>query len=176
MKAFVSVCLLGVMLLSACTGISVNEHKTDGWGLSQGIDGVTFKTVEVYKTNALGASYSFIIALQCDGNGKNCIRAQDTPHLTPGIVSSLIAPVIQAGAIVGGAALIGQGIRDSKSTTNVSNGSQAVANGGNNLAVSGSSANAAAKSNANASSYSKSGADVNVNTGAANGNGSITQY
>ena len=45
-------------------------------------------------------------------------------------VTGIATPVIQAGAIVGGAALIGNGIRHSGSTTNNSNGNTNTATGG----------------------------------------------
>ena len=57
----------------------------------------------------------------------NCV--EDAPllaiarnNVSTGYVAGIAGPVLQAGAIVGGAALIGNGIRQSGSTTNNSNG------------------------------------------------------
>ena len=140
------------MFLTACVGFSVDKHtvgEKTGWNLetTTELQGVMFKTVELYKFNLFGPSFTYHMLYQCDTQGNKCTEVVRTPVTTPGMVASLIAPAIQAGAIIGAAAIMADGIRDSRSTTNVSNGSSS--NSGS-LSLSNSKSSSNSNSNANA--------------------------
>ena len=101
-----AILLLVVSFLTACTGLSVDSYKND-----KDLPNVLFKTVEVYKHNALGPSFNYVMLFACEPlDPMKCNEVQRTPTVTPGIVSSIVAPVLQAGAIVGGAVFIGEGL------------------------------------------------------------------
>lgn len=172
--------VLGCFLLSACTGFSIENyavnHAEDTYQNVKGklvklpdtahtLPGVQFKTVELYKNNAFGPSYSYMLLFSCDAQGNNCAEVQRTPTTTPGYVSALIAPVIQAGAIVGGAALIGEGLKHSGSTVNNSN----AANTSGNTSTSTSTSTATATGNGGAGGAGGAGGSSGHNGN--NGNG-----
>jgi hypothetical protein len=90
------------------------------------MDGVSYKTIEVYKHNAFGPSFSYAMLFICDEDGKGCQEVQRTPNVTPGFIASLIEPVIQAGAILGGAALISDGLRQSGDHVSLNNSSSSM--------------------------------------------------
>ncbi len=157
--------VLAMFSLTACTGFSVENYavnKAQNYGdkaynASHILPGVQFKTVELYKSNAFGPSYSYMLLYQCDASGVNCVEVQRNPTTTPGYVAALIAPVIQAGAIVGGAALVGEGLKHSGS--NIQNGSS-------------SNSSASSKSKSSSSSSAVGGnATANGGQGGQGGNG-----
>lgn len=165
---------VALLVLSACSGVNVRGYdlhhgvvKSDGdanYVTSEPLD-ARFKTVEIYEQNAFAPSYQYVMLFQCETKeGKeHCEYLGIPPTSSPGMVAGLIAPVIQAGAIVGGAALIGSGIRDGKSTTNVANGSNATANGTSNVNAS------ASSSSSSTSTSSSSTGSVNAVGGNING-------
>jgi hypothetical protein len=98
------------LTISACTGMTVERYSNEA-----GMPGFVFKTVEVYKQNAVGPSFNYIMLFTCDPqNEMACTEVQRTPTVTPGVVASIVAPVIQAGAIIGGSVIVGNGLSNIK--------------------------------------------------------------
>lgn len=115
------VLLLG-LFLAGCTGFSVekynlNQNFNPDGSRGEEVPGYSYKVVELYKINPFASSYTYHKIYRCTDQNV-CIEEFQSPTLQPGMVSSLVAPVIQAGAIVGGAAILSEGIRKSGSTTN----------------------------------------------------------
>ena len=89
-------------------------------------DGVEYQVLEIYKHNALLPSYAYHILQRCTEVGvmpaisMDCEIIHQNPTVQPGFVYSFAPAMIQAGGMVGAGALIGSGIRDSKSQTSIS--------------------------------------------------------
>ena len=110
------------LTLGGCSGFAVDRHS------SPDFDGVSYKTVEVYKHNAFGPSFSYVKLFVCDAEGKGCVETQQNPNVMPGFVASLIAPVIQAGGMVAAGYLVGAGMRDSGDAITLNNQSTSMSN------------------------------------------------
>ena len=165
------------LMLTACVGFSVEKYDVNTpqnygnakYNAERVLPNVTFKTVEVYKQNMFSPSFNYVMLFQCDSAGNGCIEVQRTPNTTPGLIAGLIAPMLQAGAIVGGAALIGDGLKHSGSQTNVQNDSSS--NSSSNSASSATAKSHSSSSNTNINVNSNSATGGNGGSGGSGGNG-----
>ncbi len=137
MKSFIALCLSLSMV--ACAGFSVEKHATADktgysvlYGEDRPVESVehTYKTVEVYKNNFWSPSYKYVMLFECDATGANCNQLGNAPVITPGILPATVGALAMPAAVIGAGALVGSGIRDSKSTTTTTNTNSNTSAGG----------------------------------------------
>jgi len=136
LKSFSVLCVAVVMLVSVgCSGANFTVVR-DGSGTHTGtvlgmrsvadvralaptdkLSWLEYCTPEVTRSLKVFSSTDYI---NCELENQILPVAKNS--VSTGYVAGIAGPVLQAGAIVGGAALIGDGIRHSGSTTNNSNG------------------------------------------------------
>ena len=136
-----SVLMLSSVLLTGCVGFNVDYFDTAKATTTYGFDeveypiphmeGRTFKVVELYRNNAWGPSYNFPIPFACDAQGENCEPILGLkPVTTAGIIPAVVGTVATPAAIVGGSAILANGIKKSGSETTVNQTNSQTATGG----------------------------------------------